>query len=100
MEKARNILVFMKKQGKETRLIRRLEDPVRVLNCPDHDQTLMRLAFFAAQKNYNAIIDVDLVCEKVRTGSYQTLKWSGTGIPAHVDDDKLLKDRSLWQNPN
>jgi len=100
MKKAREILVFEKKQGKETRLIRRIEDPVTVSDCEDYNETVLRLAFFAAQKGKNAIVDLEVKSKKVRTGSYQTSRYSGTAVPADVRDDKLIKDRSLWQNPN
>ena len=100
IEKAKNILVFAKSQGKETRLIKRLEDPIEVKDCNDHDEAIMRLAFLAAQSGYNSIIDMDLKSEKIRTGSYQTSVWTGTAIPAQVNDAKLIKDRSTWSDPN
>jgi hypothetical protein len=100
MEKARNISVFMKKQGKETRLIRRIEATVRVEKCADYDEALLRLAFFAAQGNHNALVDVDLISQKVRMGSYQSLIWSGSAVPADVQAHQILQDRSFSQNPN
>lgn len=100
LEQAKNILVFNKSQGKETRLIKRIEKPVHVKDCADENEAVMKLAFAAAQANYNAIIDVNLIPQKVRTGSYQTTIWSGSGVPAHVQSERLVKDRSLWQNPN
>lgn len=100
LEQAKNVLVFNKKQGKETRLIKRTEKPVHVRDCKDHDEAVLRLAFFAAQANYNAIVDVDVVGTKVRTGSYQTTLWSGSAVPAHVQAHRLVKDRSIWKNPN
>lgn len=93
-------MVFMKAQFKETRLIKRLEDPISVVACADYDETLLRLAFRAAQLNYNGIIDVDITSKKVRTGNYQTSVFSGTAIPANVREDKLIKDRSNWSSPN
>jgi hypothetical protein len=100
MEKAQEILVFMKKQGKETRLIKRLADPIKISDCPDEQETILRMAFFAVQADYNAIVDVDVHHEKVKTGSYTTMKWHGSCVPAYVNVDKLEKDRSTWQNPN
>ena len=100
MNRARQILVFMRDQGKETRLIRRIELPVVVEDCADYDETILRLAFMAAEKGKNAIVDTEVKTRKVREGSYQTSRFSGTAIPADVRDDKLIKDRSLWQNPN
>lgn len=100
MEKAKNIHVFEKNQSKETRLIKRLEEPVQILVCDDEKETVLRLAFLAAEKNYNSIIDVETSYKKIKNGSYTNLTWSGSGIPAHVDDKKLLKDRSTWNQPN
>lgn len=100
MEKAKNILVFFSKQGKETRLISRKEKPFKVTDIWDRDEALLRLAFLAVQAGFNALIDVDLISEKVRINNRQSLKWQGTGIPANVDERKLPRDRSIWQNPN
>ena len=100
LEKAKEILVYESHQGKETRLLKRIEKPVHVKDCPDREEALLRLAFFALQAGYNAIIDVDLKSAKVRTGSYQTHMWSGSGIPAQVTENRIVKDRSFWHNPN
>lgn len=100
VEVAKNILVYEKKQSKETRLLSRKEKPVRVESCQDSGETILRLAFLAAQAGFNAIIDVQLSSTKTRNGSYQTTTWSGTGIPSNVAANKIAKDRSLWQNPN
>jgi hypothetical protein len=100
MEKAKHIIVFYSKQGKETRMFSRKELPFHVTECWDYDETLMRLAFLAVQAGYNAIIDVDLVSEKVRINNRQSLKWRGSAVPTNVDESKLPRDRSLWQNPN
>jgi hypothetical protein len=100
IEKAKNVLVYDKTQGKETRLMKRLEKPLRISNCPDREETLLRLAFLAAQANFEAIIDVNLTGEKVRDGSYQTTSWSGTGIPTSAPLQRIIKDRSITQNPN
>lgn len=83
MERARHINVFEKGQGKETRLIKRKELPVRVSECSDRQETLLRLAFQAAELGYNGIVDVDIRSEKVIVNSYQTTRYSGTGIPAN-----------------
>ncbi len=100
MEQAKEILVFEKSQAKETRLIKRDQDLVNVNDCLDYDQAVLRLAFFAVMANCNAIIDVDLKSKKVRDGSYQSSTWSGTGRPAMVQADQLVKDRSIRDNPN
>lgn len=100
MERAKDVQVFFKTQGKETRLIKRLEEPYEVLDCNDEDETVMRLAFLAAKNNFNSIIDVDLKYEKIRINGYQTHKWSASAVPANIQEKNLLKDRSIWSNPN
>lgn len=82
MEKAKQINVFFKEQGKESRLLSRRADPIEVKECDDREETLMRLAFLAAQQDFDAIIDVDLSSKKVRVGGYQTLVWSGSAVPS------------------
>ena len=65
MERAKNVQVFFKKQSKETRLVKRPErKPFRIEKCADEQETVMRMAFLAAQANYNALIEVDLTYEK------------------------------------
>jgi hypothetical protein len=100
MEAAKEILVYEKSQGKETRLIKRIAKPVSVDHCADRNETILRLAFQAALAGYNGIIDVDLKSEKVRDGSYQTTRWSGTGVPTNIESRRIVRDRSIWSNPN
>ena len=100
LEAAKDILVFFKNQGKETRLIKRLEDPINVYECIDYQDAVMRLAFLTLKAGYNGIVDIVVTSEKVRNGNYQTLVWKGTGIPTIIRADKLLRDKSLEQTPN
>lgn len=100
LERAKEVFVFLKNQSKETRLLKRKEKPVSVSNCSDHDETILRLAFLAAQANYNAIVDVNLSSEKIKNGSYQTTRWSGTAIPVQIDPSRLGDDRPELKNPN
>ncbi len=100
MERARNVECFFRTQGKESRLIKRVAKPVTVAECFDRDELLMRLAFCAARSNFNALVDLDLVSEKVGKGSYQKLKWKGTGTPANATARSVVHDKSIWHNPN
>lgn len=100
IEKAKEVQVFLSNQGKETRLIKRLEKPIKVENCPDHNETMLRLAFMAAKKDFNTLVDVHITSKKVREGSYQKLIWSGVAIPVNMNSRQVVKDRSIWQNPN
>lgn len=100
LENAKNILVYFKSQNKETHYIKRVEDPYQITKCDDRDEAVLRMAFWAAQSGFNSVIDVVLTPQKIRDGSYQTQIWSATGIPANVDERKILKDRSLRSQPN
>ncbi|MBY0554402.1 hypothetical protein K2P97_07730 [bacterium] len=100
MDKAHDTIVFMKAQNKETHRIKRDEEVVKVVDCSDKDETILRLAFYAAQKGFNAIIDVEVTPKKVKNGNYQTTVYTGTAIPAQVDESKIIKDRSTRTNPN
>jgi hypothetical protein len=89
MERAKGVYVFFTTQRKSFPLLKRSKDKVRVLDCPDRDETILRLAFLAAEQSYNALLDVDVTCEKIRTDNYQKSKWQGVGVPATVDAEKL-----------
>lgn len=67
----------------------RKEAPIKIDNCDDREETLLRLAFVAAQKNFDGLVDVELASKKVRDGSYQTHKWSGSAVPTHIESKKL-----------
>ena len=97
-ERARELAVFDVTQGKETRFIRRLERPMVLESGVDAQDITMRLAYMAAEKNYNAIVDLDIKAYKVRDGAYQTTAYSGKAIPVILDTRKLMKDRSLRTN--
>ena len=100
LEKAKQVAVFGKSQGKETRFIKRFETPIVINDCSDESDITLRLAFRAVELNYDALIDVDVTSKKIRNGSYQTSTWSGTAIPVKLDRDKLMKDRSFSTDPN
>lgn len=100
LEKAKNVYVFTKAQSKETRLIKRKAQSIKVENCSDEDDATMRLAFQAAENGFNAIVDVHLTSKKVINNSYQSTAWMGTAIPAHVDADRIEQGHPSLKNPN
>lgn len=95
MEKAKNVFVYFKEQGKETRLIKRSEKPFKIDECGDRDETILRLAFFAAQAGYNCLVDVEVIYDKKRDGSYKIAKWSGTGTPTMVDPVRASRESKI-----
>lgn len=87
--------VLYKGQGKQVRalLIRKQDAPIKIDNCDDYDELIMRLAFRGAERNYNVLVDVETQSEKIHNGGYVKLVWHGTAIPSHVDPAKI--DREL-----
>jgi hypothetical protein len=84
MEAAKNILVFEKSQAKQVRSFSKKENLIQVVDCPDHDEAILRLAFRAAKSGFDAIIETEVVSKKVRTGGYQRLVWTATARPTNA----------------
>lgn len=98
LERAKNLVVFYKTQNKENGYIRRTKDIVRVKACRDRNEALLRLAFQAAQKNFNCLVDVELTAEKVRIRGYQKSKWHGVGNAVNADLEKIKRIESKYAN--
>lgn len=90
LQKAKNLTVFFVGDSKLTRNFKRNEKPLKVTHCTDREETLVRLAFLAVQSQFNALIDVDIKSEKVREGSYQTTRYSGTAMPVNLTSQRLM----------
>jgi hypothetical protein len=91
VERAKSVFVFFTTQRKEIPLIKRSRLVFEVKDRQDRDDTILRLGFLAAKENFNAITEVTVVASKVRNGGYQTSTWSGSGIPAMIDAEKLAR---------
>ncbi|MBL7714622.1 MAG: hypothetical protein JNL01_04085 [Bdellovibrionales bacterium] len=97
LEKAKNVNVFYKTQRKGIPLAKgtgRSKLKFTVEACPDRDETILRLAYQAAEMDYNGILDTEVSSEKVRHFGYQTSVWKGSASPAHINDYLLrLQDQ-------
>lgn len=92
LERARNVVVFLKKKSEETRLMNRSAKPIRAENASDEADLLLKLAFAAAKEGYNVVLDVEVFSEIVRhPGGYQTSRWRGVAIPSKVDPEWLRR---------
>ncbi|MCC6137864.1 MAG: hypothetical protein IT287_04480 [Bdellovibrionaceae bacterium] len=91
LHKARNMFVFFRGQGKDVRSlqIKRPDTTLEVTDCEDYDETILRLAFRAAEKDYNVLVDVETHSEKIHNGSYHTLKWRGKATPTNAEEGRL-----------
>lgn len=83
LNQAKDIQVFLSNQGKETRLVKRLERPIKVENCLDRNETMLRLAFQAVSLGYNTLVDVNITGKKQVDGKYQKQVFSGSAIPVN-----------------
>ena len=87
MELAKEVNVYGKEQGKETRLMRRVTKQIKVTECGEREEAYMRLAYIAAQQGFDTIADVSIVSRKVNLGGrYRRLVWDGSATP--IDTNK------------
>jgi hypothetical protein len=100
MDRAKEVRVYTKTQSKETRTIRRPSPPVHILDCRDHDEAVLRLAFLAALTGHNAVVDLQLVSKKVKDNHYQFTVWSGSAFPVNLDAKFLARDLPNIGSPN
>ena len=97
IETARVVFFFFETQKQRIPVLDKAKAEVKVEDCADRDETILRLGFQAAQQGFNAILDAVVSSEKIRKGAYQTTRWSGKGLPVMVDVDKLEKHlRNRW----
>lgn len=100
LERARALPIYLKRQSRETKWLDRKADPLTVVDWPDHDQAILKLAYMALKSGYNGMVNVTMLSTKIRPGNYQTTIWTGQGTPVHMDESRMVKDRSFWDNPS
>ncbi len=91
MERAKQVYVFFKKHN--IPLIRKSKHWVSVQDCPDREEALLRLAFFAAEQSFNALVEANLISEKRFVNGYQSLIWHGKAYPAEIRVAGLEENR-------
>ncbi len=89
IEQARSVFIFFTTQKKAIPLIKKSKEKVVVEACDDRDETILRLAFQAAQQGYNAVIETEVVAQKIRNEGYQKSVWRGVGVPAQVNAERM-----------
>jgi len=88
LKKARQVNVYRKEQGTETRFIRRIQKPIRVMDCQDEQETLLRLAFLATQQGFSTLVDVEIQSRKIGEGRYKKYVFDGTAVPVETKNHK------------
>jgi hypothetical protein len=91
MRRARKIFIIDKPRRRPLPLLKSSKEILCIEKCADREETLLRLAFFAAEMGFNAVIKVNIAHKKIRNGGYQHTEWSGTGYPADLDGPRLEK---------
>ncbi len=90
MEKAKDVYYVSNNHKGYIRIYLRHTKPFKAGPCPDRRECILRLAFFAAELGFNAIIEGEVDYSKVRKqGGYQTSTWEGTALGANIDGEHL-----------
>lgn len=89
LARAREVFFFFITQRKTIPILKKSKESIRVADCPDRDETILRLGFMAAEQGANAVVEAEVLSEKIRNGGHQTSRWKGTGVVAWVDAERL-----------
>ncbi|MBX7149090.1 hypothetical protein K1X76_08380 [bacterium] len=88
LKKAENLFLF-DKGDKQVPLIKRSNGKITIENCEDKQNAVLKLAFLAAQKKFNAVVDIERFTKKLNKSGYQTTLYGITGYPAMIDESRL-----------
>ncbi len=86
IEAARGLHVFYKNE-RNVPLISKSNVRVTVEDCEDKKEALLRLAFQAAEAEYNGLTHTEMTSKKVIVAGYQKTYWSGSAFPSKVRED-------------
>lgn len=89
VERAKEIVYLSKDYPGYVRVLRRHTKRVTIEKCDDRRETILRMAFVAAQLKFNALIEAEVESAKIRMGGYQSTAWRGSAMPALIDLDQL-----------
>ena len=82
---AKDINILEKQPREALRVLRKAAKPLSVIACSDREETVLRLAFQAAELGFNSVIKAKVVYKKVRDYGYQKMEWHGSGYAADLD---------------
>lgn len=89
MAQAKEVVFCFDTQKRELPMLSKAKEKVFVESCPDRDETILRLAFQAVELGYTGVVDAVVTSKKLRNEGYQTSSWSGVGLPAMIDIERL-----------
>jgi hypothetical protein len=93
MERARNLYFFFITQRKPIPMIKKSKETLRVEECDDRDETILRLAFLAIESGYNSVVEAEITSKKVRNEGWVKAVWQGIGVAANIDVERF--ERSI-----
>jgi hypothetical protein len=85
LTKARKIFIFFDTSPLPRSLIKKSNKGISIARCQDRDETFLRLGFKAAEKGFNAVVEV--VVERTRLKN----TWEGKGVPANINEAKQAR---------
>jgi len=88
-EKAKDVYYLSKAYPGYIRVLQRHTRRVEVPDCDDRRETILRMAFMAAEMGFNAIIEAEVESFKTRYHAYQSARWKGSAMPAKIDGEHL-----------
>ncbi|MBS1984202.1 MAG: hypothetical protein JST16_08520 [Bdellovibrionales bacterium] len=89
MEKAADVYFLTRAYPGYVHVLRRHTKRVNIPECDDRRETIMRMAFLAAELGFNAIIDAEVKSFKVHKNSRKSALWTGSAVPAQIDGEQL-----------
>jgi uncharacterized protein YbjQ (UPF0145 family) len=89
MAEAKGVYIFFTTQKRPLPILSKESEQIRIDNCEDRDETILRLAFQAVEAGCNAVVETDVISVKVRNAGWQKSAWKGSGFAAMVDAAKL-----------
>lgn len=89
MARAKEMYFFFNTQRSLLPVLKKATNPIRVENCEDRDETVLRLAFLSVDQGYNSVIEAEVVSAKVRNGGHHKHFWKGTAFPANLDLERF-----------
>jgi hypothetical protein len=92
-ERAKDIIIYTKEESKLTRFLKRKAEVIRVDDCEDQQEALMKMSFEAVEGNYNALIDIEYKTKKVVLGSHKKTLWSASAVPINIEPGSIRAHR-------
>jgi hypothetical protein len=89
MKRAKQIMILDKPRRRPLTILKKFQETLQVKNCPDREETVLRLAFKAAELGFNSVIRVNVDYKKIRDEGYQHMVWQGSGIAVDLDERDL-----------